>query len=1247
MQNKKQGGNRPKNVKNKRPVRFEDLLEDDRFDDEDADTVTDDTLQFLSLDDDTIASYQKTHEAAKASKVSRSTKSSRADYAAVRSSGTGSTRKSSKNVRYAKDYDEYEDEAYYEDERDYEDERYEDEAYYEDERYEDEEDYEDEAYYEDERYEDEEDYEDEAYYEDDRYEDDDDYEDDDYDEDDYEDDDYEDEDDYEDDDDGIIARFRDFLSEMSSLDMVVAMLGILVVAGAIITGTLYFNAKSMKKQVETFAEVGGQMEGVSVIGESGLLAVSESAKLGHMVDDDFDESDLNWGEGREDEEEEDENKEIEVELRLTSIQSDLKIKFANKSSGRLIGGVPFVVEVSGGGKTYDLKDDDKDGIIYQTDVSAGSYSVKMKPLEGEAYQKYKLQSSASTVEVTDKIAYKKVDVTDEVKKESEINVAKEEAAQQNTVVESTLKDTVEWVESTKTPVGGEKDSYEEVPKDKIADPWVVAGGYSRLVATGDVSARGAEEPSESGSENPSDSEEPEEPSEKDEIEVSLNKTSLDLKAGDSEGLSVSGGDSSKYSVEWSSSNESVATVSDGKVSAKSVGSTTITAKVSAKKESVIVKPSELTCSVTVKEEEPSKKKGTVSLSETSCTLEIGDTKTLNVSGTNGINYTVDWSSSNDSVATVSGGTVTAKGEGSATITARVTADSDSEIEGSRELTCSVSVSKKPNKKGTVSLNETKMELNVGDSKALGVTGTNGISYTVKWSSSSESVATVSGGGTVTAKKAGTATITAEVKADSGFEIEGSNKLTCAVTVTEKNSNVELKLSHTELTLAIGGEKTLKVTDASGKTYDGEWSSSDTSVAKVFQDGQVQGKKEGTATINVKVKPVKGITFKNPNLSCKVTISNKNYTKVTISGKKEVGIGQLLTLTAKSDPEGAEITWSSDDEKKAKVDSKGVVTGVAEGKVKIRATCKANKDVYEVIEITVKKSVIDPATKLKDKDGNQLYYKKNSTGEFKEATYQDYKERSTFYKKVKVASEYKYTGWQTIDGSVYFFGKDNQYVTGDQVILGAKYSFGSDGKLSKGSGSMGIDVSKHNGNIDWNAVKNSGVSYVIIRCGYRGYSTGVLVEDPMFRSNIKGAKAAGLKVGAYFFSQAVNEVEAVEEASMAIDLVKGYGLDYPLFLDVEGSGGRGDGIGRDTRTAVCKTFCQTVQNSGISSGIYANKTWFNEKINTASLTGYKIWLAQYASAPTYNATRYDMWQYSSKGKVSGISGNVDMNISYMN
>ena len=289
---------------------------------------------------------------------------------------------------------------------------------------------------------------------------------------------------------------------------------------------------------------------------------------------------------------------------------------------------------------------------------------------------------------------------------------------------------------------------------------------------------------------------------------------------------------------------------------------------------------------------------------------------------------------------------------------------------------------------------------------------------------------------------------------------------------------------------------------------------------------------------------------------------------------------------------------------------------------------------------------DTATNLKDNDGNQMYVKDGDN--YREAKYADYfNSNLKFYKKsIKTTGKYRYTGWQTIDGSVYFFDKNGNYVTGDQVIQGAKYSFGSDGKLSSGSGTMGIDVSKHNGNIDWNAVKNSGVSFAIIRCGYRGSATGVLVEDPMFRNNIKGAKAAGLKVGVYFFCQAVNEVEAVEEASMAVSLVSGYGLDMPIFLDVESAkGGRGDQISKEARTAVCKAFCQTVQNSGYSAGIYANKTWLNEKINTSSLTSYKIWLAQYASAPTYTTTRYDMWQYSSTGRISGISTDVDLNIRY--
>ncbi|HPF30140.1 MAG TPA: GH25 family lysozyme, partial [Lachnospiraceae bacterium] len=286
---------------------------------------------------------------------------------------------------------------------------------------------------------------------------------------------------------------------------------------------------------------------------------------------------------------------------------------------------------------------------------------------------------------------------------------------------------------------------------------------------------------------------------------------------------------------------------------------------------------------------------------------------------------------------------------------------------------------------------------------------------------------------------------------------------------------------------------------------------------------------------------------------------------------------------------------------------------------------------------------DTSSKLKDKDDNQIYVK-NSNGEYVEATYADYYNASAFYLKTDV--QYRYTGWQTINGNVYFFDKNGNKVTGEQVIQGVKYNFTSEGILAmNNNGVIGIDVSKWNGSIDWNAVKNSGISYVIIRCGYRGSSTGVLVEDPKFKTNIQGATAAGLKVGVYFFTQAVNEVEAVEEASMVLSLVKGYGVSYPIFIDTERANGRADGLDRNTRTAVCRAFCETIRNAGYSAGVYASKSWFNDNLNYSSLSGYKIWLAQYASAPTF-ANRYDMWQNSDKGSVSGISGKVDMNISYL-
>ncbi len=196
-------------------------------------------------------------------------------------------------------------------------------------------------------------------------------------------------------------------------------------------------------------------------------------------------------------------------------------------------------------------------------------------------------------------------------------------------------------------------------------------------------------------------------------------------------------------------------------------------------------------------------------------------------------------------------------------------------------------------------------------------------------------------------------------------------------------------------------------------------------------------------------------------------------------------------------------------------------------------------------------------------------------------------------------------------------------------------------------SLGIDVSKWNKEIDWTKVKAAGVEFAIIRAGYRGYTTGSLVVDPYFEANIKGATDAGILTGVYFFTQAVNEVEAVEEASMVIELLKKYDIQYPVFIDTEGVGGNGraDGLDVATRTAVCEAFCRTIASEGYMAGVYASRNWYNNMLETKNLEEYYIWLAEYRSEPLYKGS-YQMWQYTSKGQIDGIEGNVDLNISYL-
>ncbi len=203
-------------------------------------------------------------------------------------------------------------------------------------------------------------------------------------------------------------------------------------------------------------------------------------------------------------------------------------------------------------------------------------------------------------------------------------------------------------------------------------------------------------------------------------------------------------------------------------------------------------------------------------------------------------------------------------------------------------------------------------------------------------------------------------------------------------------------------------------------------------------------------------------------------------------------------------------------------------------------------------------------------------------------------------------------------------------------------------LTREDAVFGIDVSRWNEAIDWTKVKDAGVGYAIIRVGYRGSVTGSLVEDYYFKKNIEGAIQAGIPVGVYFFTQAIDQVEAVEEASMVLELCKDYKLTYPIFIDTEGAGGEGraDGLDVKTRTAVCEAFCETIRNSGHQAGIYASKNWYNNKLDTSRLPdNIVIWLAEYSDAPTYDK-KYHMWQYSSSGRIVGIEGRVDLNLSFL-
>ncbi|MCR4762390.1 MAG: Ig-like domain-containing protein [Lachnospiraceae bacterium] len=532
--------------------------------------------------------------------------------------------------------------------------------------------------------------------------------------------------------------------------------------------------------------------------------------------------------------------------------------------------------------------------------------------------------------------------------------------------------------------------------------------------------------------------------------------------------------------------------------------------------------------------------------------------------------------------------------------------------------------------------------------------------TVEWVESSKEE-TDAGDGTYTYAEVSKSDLT-EPQTDAQARKTGSGRMLRAPVIGEEGGTEEkpieetepviteeksIAVSPSEVTLEVGYTTVIMVTytglegnqsftfDISGET--------DTVECSIKNDTQcsVTAKKVGTAVITARADSDDSLYA-----SCTVTVVEaEKEKKITVKPEKlSLYTGNSAELTVKLEGlEKEDLLWQTSDKEIAAVDAEtGKVKGVKAGKAKITIAWRDDEDIKAVCEVTVTDGKV-----LKTKKGETVYVRDGD--KYREATSADYYTASTFYLR-SGGTKIVYHGWQTLDGHTYFFDKNGNYVTGDQIIQGVSYHFASDGILSGGAGILGVDVSKWNGSIDWKAVKNSGVNYAIIRCGFRGTSTGVLVEDSMFHSNMRGALNAGLKVGAYFFSAAVSDVEAVEEASMAASLCSGYSLAYPVFLDVERSDsgkGRADKLGASERTAIIRAFCATMANSGYRTGLYANKNWMEEMIDTPSLSEYKLWLAQYVAQPTYTRTRFDIWQYTSKGSIKGISGKVDLNVSYLN
>ena len=210
---------------------------------------------------------------------------------------------------------------------------------------------------------------------------------------------------------------------------------------------------------------------------------------------------------------------------------------------------------------------------------------------------------------------------------------------------------------------------------------------------------------------------------------------------------------------------------------------------------------------------------------------------------------------------------------------------------------------------------------------------------------------------------------------------------------------------------------------------------------------------------------------------------------------------------------------------------------------------------------------------------------------------------------------------------------------------ADFSLDEKGRPTYPSAILGIDVSAHQGKIDWEKVKDDGVEFAILRLGYRGYSEGGLTIDETFAANYVGARKAGLRVGVYFFSQATSETEAKEEAAFVLQKLDGVTLDLPVFFDwEEAAKGRTGGKASSAVGSWAARFCEAVTAGGYRAGVYFNQRYGYSIMQLQNLTEYSFWIAEYDDSQSFGY-QTSFWQFTGSGHVDGIDVIVDMDLMY--